>query len=154
MSEEREEVRGRDPTAAGDTGIQISSMIDKIMANPELISMVASALGGSSGKSESAEKEKEQAEAAEGGNETAVSASESAGLPSMEKLPELVAAIAPMLSSAGGKSPSLGKLSAPKDKRACLLAALKPYLSRERCEAIDYMIRLGALSEVFRGLGG
>ena len=135
----------------GDSGLQISSMIDKIMANPELISMVASALGGGSAIEETEEqRETNETEAAA----TATEESLSADLPSMEKLPELVAAIAPMLASAGARSAPAHKLSPPKDKRACLLAALKPYLSRERGEAIDYMIRLGALSEVFRGLGG
>ena len=69
-----------------------------------------------------------------------------------DKLPELVAALAPVLSSLkGGGS---GHSSTPKgDRRTCLLVALKPYLCRERCEAIDYMIKLGRLSEIFRTLG-
>lgn len=134
-----------------ESGLQISSMIDKIMANPELISMVASALGGknASGEGDAAKELNDTEE--EGSSEEA---NTPVSLPSMEKLPELVAAIAPMLTSAGARGAPAHKLSPPKDKRACLLAALKPYLSRERCEAIDYMIRLGALSEVFRGLGG
>ena len=137
MSEDREDIRS-------ESGLQISSMIDKIMANPELISMVASALGGGSKSSESGE-------SAEPAREEPVRAET---LPSMERLPELVAALSPMLSAQGSSPSPRGKLSTPSDKRACLLTALKPYMSRERCEAIDYMIRLGALSEVFRGLGG
>ena len=127
---------------------QISSAIEKIMANPELIRSVAAALG--VGKSDGGAE----------GNNTVAERGESPTLENappqaaqgMERLPEIIATIAPMLSSAGvgGK----GGAPIPKDKRACLLAALKPYLSRERCEAIDYMIRLGAISEAFRGLGG
>ncbi|MBQ7383483.1 MAG: hypothetical protein IJV72_01680 [Clostridia bacterium] len=157
MSEIGEAEKSRDPTAgASDGGLQISAMIDKIMANPELISMVASALGGN--HSESKDGENVSSEVAEAGSESVETVGADvpsvANMPSMDKLPELVAAIAPMLSSSGGKSVSAGKVGAPRDKRACLLVALKPYLSRERCEAVDYMIRLGALSEIFRGLGG
>ncbi len=151
MSAENETGRERDPTATGD-GLQLSAMIDKILANPELIGMVASALGpvpkGESAKSE-ADADKEQT--AEGDSVSAGAVSSDTASDAAEKLPELVAAIAPMLSSLGGGHSSH---STPKgDRRTCLLVALKPYLCRERCEAIDYMIKLGRLSEIFRTLG-
>lgn len=152
MSTENETGKERDSTAAVGDGIQLSAMIDKILANPELIGMVASALGpipkGNSAKSETApvseqSDESESVTADANATENAVDAA--------EKLPELVAAIAPVLSSLKGGSSS--HLTPKGDRRSCLLLALKPYLCHERCEAIDYMIKLGRLSEIFRALG-
>ena len=46
----------------------------------------------------------------------------------------------------GGKS---GKESAHRGSRSCeLLRALKPYLSKERCDAIDYMLNLGKIGDI------
>lgn len=130
-----------------DSTSQISAAIDKIMANPELISMVATALSASS-PTVSAEGSEPLGERAE--NPDAAEAAVSAA-PNIEKLPDIAASLAPLLSSLqkGGGA----KHSPHADHRACLLSALKPYLSRERCEAIDYMIKLGKLSELFKGLG-
>lgn len=36
------------------------------------------------------------------------------------------------------------------DRRACLLAALRPYLSPERCETVDALLRILELMELFR----
>ena len=38
------------------------------------------------------------------------------------------------------------------DHRAALLCAMKPYLSRERCQAIDYMIKLNRLGDILKTL--
>ncbi len=38
----------------------------------------------------------------------------------------------------------------PKDDRACLLQALRPYLSHERCDMIDTLLRILELMELFR----
>ena len=149
MSADNEIPRDNPPSATD--GIQLSAMIDKILANPELISMVASALGPIP-KAESADTEQSGAEPAAGSEVEADEAARTdVKVDVADKLPELVAAIAPVLSSfKGGGSAH----SSPKgDHRTCLLVALKPYLCRERCEAIDYMIKLGRLSEIFRALG-
>ena len=58
------------------------------------------------------------------------------------KLPALMSALGPMLS---------GKVSA-KDEKSTLLLALKPYMSPQRCDAIDKLIMLGNLSELMRQL--
>lgn len=39
-------------------------------------------------------------------------------------------------------------------KREALLCALKPYLSPERCAAIDYLLRLWRVGEAIAALGG
>ena len=37
-------------------------------------------------------------------------------------------------------------------RREALLLALKPYLSQERCEAVDYLIRLARVGDAIRAL--
>lgn len=63
----------------------------------------------------------------------------------MAKLPEVMAALSP-----GKGTPSIKK--APPDKRTALLLALRPYLSESRCEAIDYITRLGKISDLLKNL--
>ncbi len=58
----------------------------------------------------------------------------------LSKLPALMGALGPMLGAGGGK----------KDEKTALLLALKPYMSPQRCDAIDKLIMLGRLGEVFR----
>ena len=146
------EIEREKPPIGGDS-IQLSAMIDKILANPELISMVASALGPIP-KADSVIKEGEstaQTDKSEG--DTAAAVETGARVDAADKFPELVAAIAPALSSLGIGNSAHAHASPKGDRRTCLLVALKPYLCRERCEAIDYMIKLGRLSEIFRTLG-
>ncbi len=38
----------------------------------------------------------------------------------------------------------------PKDNRACLLEAMRPFLSPDRCEMIDTLVHILALLELFR----
>lgn len=40
------------------------------------------------------------------------------------------------------------------ERRACLLRALKPYLSQSRCDAIDRMISILRVSNLFKGADG
>ena len=68
----------------------------------------------------------------------------------MAKLPQMIAVLGPMLGSAGDNQ-SLGHRE--KNAEACrndLLLALKPFLSPERCHAIDTMIRISKLGSVIR----
>lgn len=44
--------------------------------------------------------------------------------------------------------------SDPCARREALLCALKPYLSRERCEAVDYLLRMWRTKEAIRAIGG
>ena len=111
----------------------LSDAIERIMSNPELISMVASALGkGTSSESEP----KSDVEEAPRVQEADASA--------RSELPALVDALGPLLSRSGegrGESKSNG---------ACLLRALKPYVSQGRREAIDAMIRISDVSEILK----
>ena len=108
----------------------LSDAIEQIMAHPEWISMVASALGKSPTEAETPAPQKEE--------ETSSSHPDDA-----------VTTLTPMLSKLSQiKNPN------PKGKntRADLLCALKPYLSPGRQEAIDYMIRISQISDLMKHL--
>ena len=70
----------------------------------------------------------------------------------MAKLPQIMSALGPMLSSTAVNT---GKSSPPRERSAedCrndLLLALKPFLSPERCQAIDTLLRISKLGTVLR----
>lgn len=146
MSEDNENIKQNDAEESGMP--QISAMIDKILANPELISMVASALSSpqSAASTEAAQESAPPAHSAQASADIQASAVSSAA----DKLPELMTALMPALASMKGGAPKAAHGGG--DRRSCLLVALKPYLCRERCEAIDYMVKLGKLSEIFRNM--
>lgn len=147
MSEENENIKQNDADGSG--APQISAMIDKILANPELISMVASALSSPTSAPASAQETQESAPSDEDTSEN-TDASVSAAPSAADKLPDLMTALMPALASMkGAGAPKAGHGG---DRRSCLLVALKPYLCRERCEAIDYMVKLGKISEIFRNM--
>ncbi len=116
-------------------------MLEKVLANPQIINMVASAVGSSSTE--------EEIGTPPPAKEPSADAALSRALPEgfAEKLPEIMSVLSPMLS--GSKTGS-GAQQLREDRRACLLRALKPYLSKERCEAIDYMLAIGRISELLK----
>lgn len=65
----------------------------------------------------------------------------------LSKLPEVINVIKPMVSQYDTK-----KSGGSSDKRIALLMALKPYLSSERCDAVDYIAKMSKLSELLKGL--
>ena len=130
----------------------ISSMIDGILANPELIANVASALGPMLKQQSTTETSVSDAEKNDG-NDRSAAAPVSSISEISDKLPAFASALGPLLASVQkGDGISRQQSSHGSDRRSCLLIALKPYLCRERCEAIDYMIKLGKLSELFQAL--
>lgn len=62
----------------------------------------------------------------------------------INKLPELMGALGTF--TGGGKNTS--GISKKSGNMACLLSALKPYLSKHRCEAVDSIIAVSKLSSV------
>lgn len=122
-------------TAQENTGasLQISDAIDRLLANPELLSSVASAIGVKAPTvAESTEKKSEE-------NETQKSEISA-------KLPDLMANAAPIIAALSGTKG--GKL--PDDDRTRLLCALKPYVNPHRKEAIDTIVNLARISEVIK----
>ena len=80
----------------------------------------------------------------------------------LSKLPVLLSAAKPVMelfsgASGAGKEQSaapMGKESekSDSDRRAALLCAMKPYLSRERQATVDYVIKLSRLGDILKSL--
>lgn len=70
----------------------------------------------------------------------------------MAKLPQMMAVLKPMLSDNGNieKGSLHNRPKSTEDCRNDLLLALKPFLSPERCNAIDTMLRIAKLGTVIR----
>lgn len=68
----------------------------------------------------------------------------------LEKLPQMMSVIGPLM---GGVGEPMGPHSQEKNSETCrndLLVALKPFLSPERCRAIDLMLRISKLGNVLK----
>lgn len=84
----------------------------------------------------------------------------------LSKLPTILSTVKPLLEMLGSASKPQGAESVPtvatppkdnhsyhsRDRRAELLCAMKPYLSHDRCEAIDYIIKLSRLGDILKTL--
>ena len=86
----------------------------------------------------------------------------------MTKLPSIIAAVKPfmeMMGAQGSSAPEAAPTFAPSspklqgsphrgegDSRTALLCAMKPYLSSERRQAIDYIVKLGRLGDILKTL--
>ena len=127
------------------------NMLASLLSNPELIERVRGIMQSSTS---TAKGEEEQ--------ETAVTSVSSArpisadGIPSllsnpelMAKLPQLFAAMKPMLSAE--RSQEKKDLS-PEEKRTALLLAIKPYLSPERRQAVDTVLMIARLGSILKQL--
>lgn len=71
----------------------------------------------------------------------------------MAKLPQMMAMLKPMLESrpnGDAKAVSAPLVRNAEDYRNDLLLALKPFLSPERCRAVDTMLRISKLGTVIR----
>ena len=127
-----EEVKRSEDTADG-----ISTAIGKLMEHPELISMVAAAMGRSVPANAS--------EAVSATKEATKEAPSEGNQPSADAL----AAFMPMLSKMSG---ALGKGSQSAAPHSQLLCALKPYVSENRKTAIDYILKLSQMSTLLDGM--
>lgn len=56
------------------------------------------------------------------------------------------------LQASSGAPSNAHTVKQPLDRRAALLCAMKPYLCRDRQEAIDYIIKLSRLGDILRSL--
>ena len=127
-----DDVRDTESAELPISGDALSGAVSKLLEHPELISMVASALGGSGDKKATASEILPAAAQANTASEPQGGA-------------EALASVAPLLSR-------LSSAGAGKEFRhAQLLRALKPYVSEGRCEAIDYMLRISQLSSLLNG---
>lgn len=67
----------------------------------------------------------------------------------LEKLPSVIAALAPMMAANGKKGDSASDRGSDRDR---LLLALKPFLSAERRLAVDRIIQLAKLGSLLENL--
>ena len=141
----------------------ISDTLERILAHPEIISMVASAIGapspatssdtkadqkGSTRDSGSKENNDESNESIEKNEIISPSSPKKDASPAMS---DVISVLSPLLSE-GSIKDKLGGLSPANDNKTCLLRALKPYMNQGRREAIDYMIKLSQISDVLKHL--
>lgn len=118
------------------SGIDIAGAIAKLREHPEIISAVASALSGDA-STESAKSE-----------EVNTDVQDPSPFPA-EKLSEVMMTLAPMLSKV---SSPIGKeiKGSREEHRYALLCALRPYLSPDRREMIDYVLKFGKIGELLK----
>ena len=114
------------PEANLSSGDQISEAFQKILQNPDIISNVAAAIGMPMPTKKDAPPQK-----------SSVNTPEAA---------ETISSLAPLLSTLSKKDSS-HKISS---NQASLLNALKPYVNDNRCQAIDYIIKIAEISQLMK----
>ena len=116
----------------------LSDAIEKLMANPEIISMVASALGNSANTEDTDKGESEETKAV------------SAPAPPPD-VGNILSALSPILSGLNKQEGGKRNVSTdPSKNREALLYALRPYISQGRREAIDYILQLSRITELLK----
>lgn len=138
-----------------------NALLGSLLSNPDLMRNISSMLG----KSEDGATEKAVAQPANAtpiGNSDVMAEGISRVLSNpemMAKLPDVMKMIAPMMQQTQpvrveSSSPSAAaSQSEVKDRRGCrndLLIALKPFLSPERCRAIDMLLGLSRLGDALQ----
>lgn len=73
----------------------------------------------------------------------------------MQKLPQMMSALAPLMGGAGKEKSSGGsaKEGHEGEKRKRLLAALRPYLSDSRRDAVDQILKVTEMTDLLGTLG-
>lgn len=120
----------------------LSGAMEKLLAHPELISMVASALKSQDLPSPTADKSSTEASS---GDEPSISVGAQDTAASSNA--DLTSALLPMLSKLGNL-----KSTPQSSPHSALLCALKPYVSPARREAIDYFLKFSQMSTLINGL--
>jgi hypothetical protein len=131
--------------------MDLSGMLGKLLANPQIIESVASAL--SSGNETAPPQVSGNAQAVSSGQKSE-QVSEEQALPDIasmaQKLPEIMSMLGPVMQQKSDCKSKSEQNSVSSDKRACLLSAMKPYMSPQRCAAIDYIIKFSQISEILK----
>ena len=132
--------------------MDISELISKFTSDPAAAKAAAELAGKLMQNAASTNQSTEAPSPASGGDMLSSVLSDPAFL---AKMPQMLSAIAPMLQNANAAAPALpaapstAASTSDQAKRNALLLALKPYLSHERAEAVDHIIRLTGLIELF-----
>ena len=152
------------PTPSTDTG----ALLGKLLSNPDLMKNLSAVLGssGTAGAEPSVTNPTEAAPpipppSPENPQAMADGISRVLANPEMmAKLPDVMKMLAPMMQQGGSSGASVPAVAAPpqvsggeRDRRGCrndLLVALKPFLSPERCRAIDMLLGLSRLGDALQ----
>lgn len=139
--------------------VDASALLGKLLSNPELVRNLSSVLGASSASGG----ELKPSAPANGGGENAMQEGISRVLSNpemMAKLPDVMKMLAPMVGQAQQAAPVAlpspseaqphGREHDRKNCRNDLLLALKPFLSPERCRAIDMLLGLSRLGDALQ----
>lgn len=139
------------PTPSADAG----ALLGKLLSSPDLVKNLSSVLGASgTADPTSSVSASASAENVGEGISRVLSNPEM-----MAKLPDVMKMLAPMMqqgSSSGASVPAVAAAShggGERDRRGCrndLLVALKPFLSPERCRAIDMLLGLSRLGDALQ----
>lgn len=139
------------PTPSADAG----ALLSKLLSSPDLVKNLSSVLGASGTADPTASvSASASAENVGEGISRVLSNPEM-----MAKLPDVMKMLAPMMqqgSSSGASVPAVAAAShggGERDRRGCrndLLVALKPFLSPERCRAIDMLLGLSRLGDALQ----
>ena len=129
--------------------MDLSGMLGKLLANPQIIETVASALSnGNENGSPQVTNSAPSVNVEQNGEQV----SEETPTPDIaamaQKLPEIMSMLGPVVQQKNDHKPNQSHTVS--DKRACLLNAMKPYMSPQRCAAIDYIIKFSQLSEIIK----
>ena len=131
--------------------MDLSGMLGKLLANPQIIETVASAL---SNGNENGSPQVTNSAPSVNVEQKGEQVSEETPTPDIaamaQKLPEIMSMLGPVMQQKNDHKPNQSHTVS--DKRACLLNAMKPYMSPQRCDAIDKLITFGRLSDILRQL--
>lgn len=143
------EREGPAKNTSGMAQMDLSGMLGKLLANPQIIESVASALSSENESGASHPQNSAPPMNVEQKNEQITVEPPTPDIAAMaQRLPEIMGMLSPVLQQKGGASSD--KAHIVSDKRACLLNAMKPYMSPQRCEAIDYIIKFSQISEILK----
>lgn len=132
-----------------------SALLGSLLSNPSLLHNISAMLGGGNVV---AEEKTEFASPAQSSNNESVAEGISRVLSNpemMAKLPDVMKMLAPMVSQPQSQ-PSQEiqtEKKTERDRKSCrndLLVALKPFLSPERCRAIDMLLGLSRLGDALQ----
>ncbi|MBQ7346742.1 MAG: hypothetical protein IJW55_02195 [Clostridia bacterium] len=156
----------------GTSAAPSADMLGALLSNPDLLRRIGSIMSAATQNTGAPSPDTSSAKTNEAGSEVSASASDTpastptaGGIPldglgavlsdpsMLAKIPQIMAVMKPMLASmAPPKAEHEHSPSSPELCRDHLLLALKPFLSPERREAVDSIIRISKLGAVFKQL--
>ena len=138
---------------------QLSAMLGNVLSNPAIMAQLQGVLAGMGQNTPAPSTGREGDAPAPASEQTLPTAEESEGLMANAALMSQLPAMLGMLTSlSGGQGGQSGQSHAPRSggksgtHRTALLLALKPYLSQDRSQAIDYIIRFSSIADVLKNL--